>query len=1141
MATLTSLKHALRQEATGMTPSARQALSDSKYRAGFEILLQGSWQTIYQNFILPELISILTPLIDAHSRISALEVGPGPRSVLGYLPHCLTRQIKRYAAFEPNGLFATALEQWLCSDSGVGPPLPGLDSPPEVYRAAFTPDADISITDRTNGSAANFNLILLCHSMYGMKPKRRYIERALTLLSLGPGSGVVVIFHRGETLHLDGLGSNRTATFPTGVVRVADEDDVLDCFSSFIAGFVLQDMDAHSAFRAKSRKVCRTLGRREQSHPGRLCFSSPDVMVALTQHAASLPKLMAQVPVVSGDIRVKNRMACLNHPAFIARPTQVQHVQKCVRWALDHGIGLTVIGGGHSSHCRWPNVVSVDMSAFDQVHFRTGTGEGASSGSASQPFAVVEAGCRSGDITRKTMAAGLTIPLGGRPSVGAGLWLQGGIGHLMRLYGLACDAIVGAVVVSVASAQTLCVGHVSEEDQPMGAIRPEDEDDHVTFKADRAPTYRVRNWLVSLSGDVDARLSLKNLDQKVASRLPRTSSVDAYLYFDTDKMRLGVTMFECATVDCLSEASAALPTLASTIFGQEDSVTMVDGLGMFETEMYMSKMHGGHGGGKTSAFKRCLFLQDIEVVDVADLLVSALGKRPSHLCYLHLLHGGGAVGDVAADGTAFGCRNWNFACVVTGVWPRQQDDTAAARAAIHWVYSIAHELLPLSSGAYAADLGPDPRDAVLATKAFGPNLPRLSRLKRSLDPANVLAYACPLPKVPAKPSLIILVTGEHGAGKDYCARVWVTEVIAGLHKGFTARAVSISEAIKRDYAAASGADLNSLLQNRAYKERHRETLTNFYYDQVQRQPRLPQQHFLRVVHSAANVDVLFITGMTDEAPVARLSHLVPDSKLLEVSIRASLRMRQTRRGCESDDGDHNDKGEGIDSTPTNSRPSLIFDNDTTGIQDAQRFFEQHLLPLFHDDLRRLSSMVRTIHHFPRQNIEFRDILGICQQPGGLGLCTSLLKARAMCDWTRVDVVASCETGGLVFASALAMRVDLPLALIREAGKLPPPTASVISPLSHISSLKSSASKEKEYEIGQSVICSGARVAVVDDVLATGKTLCVILKLLGAVGVGVESIEVLVVAEFPIHRGRELLRQSGFGRVSVQSLLVFGNA
>jgi hypothetical protein len=84
--------------------------------------------------------------------------------------------------------------------------------------------------------------------------------------------------------------------------------------------------------------------------------------------------------------------------------------------------------------------------------------------------------------------------------------------------------------------------------------------------------------------------------------------------------------------------------------------------------------------------------------------------------------------------------------VITGVWARAQDGTEAARSVVRWVYNVAGDLLSLSSGAYGADLGPDPRDVALAAKAFGPNRPRLARLKHSLDPQNVLAYACPLPE-----------------------------------------------------------------------------------------------------------------------------------------------------------------------------------------------------------------------------------------------------------------------------------------------------------------------------------------------------------------------------------------------------------
>jgi len=1166
MATLDSLKWALRQKATATASPSKQPLSDTQYSAGFDILVRGSGWMTYQDFIIPQLSQLLAPLFNSRTHISALEIGPGPKSVLGYLPGRLRRKVRRYATFEPNGLFATRLEEWLCSTSETESPLPCLESPPDIHRIPFVLDSNTGSGTGTGTSDGDgkFDVILFCHSMYGMKPKHRFIERALEMLVERPEGGMVVVFHRDGTLHPDGLICHRTASFPTGVIRVANDDEVLDCFAPFVAGFVMQDVDVDKAIRVEWRKVCRALGRREEAHPDHLSFSSPNVMAAFTQHATTLPELTALVPLVKGDKTVKNREARLHRPASIIRPTEVRHVQQCVRWALKHGVGLTVVGGGHSGHCLWPNVVSVDMGAFDQVHILTAGEDGGKSGSDSGSLVVAEAGCKTGDIIRKTMAAGVTVPLGARPSVGAGLWLQGGIGHLARLHGLACDAIVGAVVVSVDSSQALCVGRVPSQHQPASAVRPENETDllwamkgagtnfgivvSVTFKAYAAPTYSIRNWVVPLSDNLEARLRLSDFDKFVARKLPRNCSADAYLYWDTDQLHLGVTMFESSTTRLTFETPTPTPTLVGTILGPEDNFKAVDGVGLFETEMYMSRMHGGHGGGKTSSFKRCLFLKRIGAVNVADILVAAVETRPSPLCYLHLLQGGGAVGDVAADATAFGCRDWDFACVVTGVWPRDQDGTEAAQAAVRWVYNVAKDLLPLSSGAYAADLGPDPRDAALAAKAFGPNRPRLARLKHSSDPRNMLAYACPLPKAPMEQKLIILVTGESCAGKDYCADIWVSVFTTCTHKSLTARAVSISDAIKREYAAATSADLNRLLWDRAYKEQHRPALTTFFQGQVRQRPRLPEEHFLNVVYSAVDVDVLLITGMRDEAPVAALSHLVPDSRLLDIRVIASEETRRVRRGCHGGDGDGDDNKDNKDSnngrsnlTALDYRPGLIFDNDTTGNEAAKKLAEHYLLPFFHEDLQRLANMVRPVPDFPRPGIEFHHVLDISQQPGGLALCTSLLQTHFTGDWAKVDVVACCEAGGFVYASALAARVDVPLALIREAGKLPPPTISVIKSPSHISFSVSNDSREKRIEMDRDVVPRGASVVVVDDVLATGETLCAVLQLLDEAGVGAEDVSVMAVAEFPVHRGRELLRRRGFGRVNIQSLLVFGGA
>ena len=1160
MATLDSLKQALRQKAKATASSQKQPLSDTQYSAGFDVLVQGSEWMTYQDFIIPQLSQLLAPLFNSRTHISALEIGPGPKSILGYLPGRLRRKVRKYTAFESNGLFATRLEEWLCSTSETEFPLPCLEKPPNIHRIPLVLQDNIGsgTSTGTRESDEKYDLILFCHSMYGMKPKYRFIERALEMLVERPLGGMVAVFHC-DTLHLDGLMCHRTASFPTGFVSVANDDAVLDCFASFIAGFVMQDVDVDKAIRVEWRKVCRALGRREEAHPDHLLFSSPTVMAAFTQHATTLPELMAQVPLGKGDKMVKNREARLHRPASIIRPTDVQHVQQCVRWALKHGVGLTIVGGGRSGHCLWPNVVSVDMGAFDQVHILTAGEDKRKSGSDPGSLVVAESGCKTGDIVTAAMAAGLTVPLGARPSVGAGLWLQGGIGHLARLHGLACDAIVGAVVVSVDSGQVLCVGRVPSQQRPVGAMRPENENDllwaikgagtnfgiviSITFKAYTAPTYSVRNWVVPLSNNLEARSRLSDFDEFVASMLPRNFSVDAYLYWDNDQLHLGVTMLESSTSRLTFDNPT--PTPIGTVLGPEDNFRAVDSVGLFDTEMYISEMHGGHGSGKTSSFKRCLFLKRIGAVNVADILVAAVGTLPSPLCYLHLLQGGGAVGDVAADATAFGCRDWDFACVVTGVWPRDQDGTEAARAAVRWVYKVAADLLPLSSGAYGADLGPDPRDAALAAKAFGPNRPRLARLKHSLDPRNVLAYACPLPQAPMEQKLILLVTGESGAGKDYCADVWLSVFTTCTQKSLTARAVSISDATKREYAAATGADLNHLLWDRAYKEQHRPALTTFFQGRVRQRPQLPEEHFLNVVYGAADVDVLLITGMRDEAPVAALSHLVPESRLLEIRVKASEATRKARRGCHGGDDDNDNNNDSKDSnnresnlTALDCHPSLIFDNNTTGNEAAKRFAKHYLLPFVHEDLQRLAYMVRQVPDFPRPGIEFRLVLGISQQPGGLALCTSLLQSHFTGDWAKVAGVACCEAGGFVYASALAARVDVPLILIREAGKLPPPTVSVIKPSSHISSLATNNLKEKRIEMERDVVLRGSSVVVVDDVLSTGETLCAVLRLLAKAGIGAEDVSIMVVAEFPAQRGRELLRQRGFGRINIQSLLNF---
>ncbi|CAH0044347.1 unnamed protein product [Clonostachys solani] len=1150
MATLQTLKLALRQEAQA-TMSSTQPLSNEQYRDGFDVIRRYSDKSIYEDFIIPQLEVLLTTLLRSRGTISVLEIGPGPESVLGDLSEHARQKIRKYIALEPNTLFFQSLKQWLASR-----PFPCLESPPDVREIPFTLD------DRNEDSGIGvghfdekFDIILFCHSMYGMNSKDKVLKQARDMLVEKPESGMIVVFHRDGVLQFNDLVCHKTASFPAGVSRIQNAPEILDRFTPLIAGFVMQDVNVDEAMRLKWREVCSALARREQAQPEYLLFSSPNIMVTFTRDATMLPALTGRVPRSDGQRIVKNREARSRHPVPVVVPRDVQQIQLCVQWALTYKVGLTVIGGGHSGHCLWPNVVSIDMAAFNQVHVVSSDDDIGEPGSNHGPWVLAGAGCNTGDIIRKAASAGLTVPLGSRPSVGAGLWLQGGLGHLSRSHGLSCDAIVGAVLVTVDDGRIVHIGHVPAQYRPAGSVRPDNEEDllwaikgagtnfgivvSVTFRSCAALSFSVRNWIFSLDDELQAEHRLGHLDQ-VATKLARNCSVDGYLYWDNDQLYLGVTVFESTTTKHDLEASEN----AYAILGIEHHHQVVDGVGLFDTEMYVSLMHGGHSSGKTSAFKRCIFLKHIRNADIRNILVSALNSRPSRLCYLHLLQGGGAIRDLTGDASAFGCRDWDFACVITGVWPRNQDGTDTAREAMQWVYKIAMELLPLSSGAYCADLGPDPRDAPLARAAFGSNQPRLSRLKSLLDPHNVLAYACPLLELPTRPKLIILVTGKSGAGKDHCANFWASLFSA---RSLEARAVSISQVTKQEYAAATGADLNRLLFDRGYKEQHRQALTKFFQEQVAKRPQLPQDQFVRVVCNASDVDVLFITGMRDEAPVANFSQLVPNSKLLEVRVQAkddTWRARRIRDHSEVDCGNwipdeiHDDDS---NSTVPGYRPDLFMNNDITGDESISKFAHDQIFPFLDQKLDRLADMVRSISDFPRPGIKFRDVLGISQRRDGLALCTSLLQTRFSGHWARVETIVCCEAGGFVYASALAARVNVRLALIREAGKLPPPTVSVSKCPSHISALGPSGLKDKVMEMDSNVISKGSTVVVVDDVLATGKTLCAVLQLLQSVGVTAKDITISVVAEFPVHGGRAFLHREGFGEVKVESLLVFGDA
>lgn len=275
------------------------------------------------------------------------------------------------------------------------------------------------------------------------------------------------------------------------------------------------------------------------------------------------------------------------------------------------------------------------------------------------------------------------------------------------------------MLVSVDSAQVFCVGHVPKQRQPRGAVRPEKEADllwaikgagtnfgiivSVTFKAYPSRSFSVTNWKVELP---DEGLLLQYFAQ-AAQRLTAASSADAYVYYDEDQPMLGVTLFHSIPSDLpWHVAFPDAPRSLLPALGEHEHTKLANAVELFDTEMYVVGIHGDHGGGKTSSFKRCVFIKDIKRNNIDNILVNALKGRPSSMCYFQVLHGG--LRNFVDNTTAFGCREWDFTCVITGLWPREGDDTPTARPTIRWVYEVVDSLLPVCQGVYSADLGPDP-------------------------------------------------------------------------------------------------------------------------------------------------------------------------------------------------------------------------------------------------------------------------------------------------------------------------------------------------------------------------------------------------------------------------------------------------
>ena len=159
----------------------------------------------------------------------------------------------------------------------------------------------------------------------------------------------------------------------------------------------------------------------------------------------------------------------------------------------------------------------------------------------------------------------------------------------------------------------------------------------------------------------------------------------------------------------------------------------------------------------------------------------------------------------------------------------------------------------------------------------------------------------------------------------------------------------------------------------------------------------------------------------------------------------------------------------------------------------------------------LKSLIRDVPDFPQPGILFRDITTLLNNPQGLRQTIDLLTEKCHNADLVPDYVVGMESRGFMFATPLAYQLNAGFVPVRKPGKLPAPVYSVTYDLEY---------GTDSLEIHQDAIARGAKVLIVDDLLATGGTAWATVKLLDKIEAQIVGCAFII--ELTALKGRETL-------------------
>ena len=161
----------------------------------------------------------------------------------------------------------------------------------------------------------------------------------------------------------------------------------------------------------------------------------------------------------------------------------------------------------------------------------------------------------------------------------------------------------------------------------------------------------------------------------------------------------------------------------------------------------------------------------------------------------------------------------------------------------------------------------------------------------------------------------------------------------------------------------------------------------------------------------------------------------------------------------------------------------------------------------------IKSLIRTIPHYPKQGVQFRDITTLLKDPLGLKVTVDELTKRY--ESQNIDKVVGIESRGFLIGAPLAYKLGVGFVPVRKQGKLPAET------VGHDYELEYGSDR---VEMHVDAIDQGERVLLVDDLIATGGTALASIALIEKLGGKV--VECAFVIDLISLGGRDRLEAEG---------------